>query len=103
MASAADKRCRVYPSNLHADAVGLYPPASAVPTQEKFIEVNVHIKNATAAAAVPTDSSSFQQALTDSWFIDSWSRTAVHVLMGEKKNVWSVVILLKQRNSPSVL
>ncbi|GFW65167.1 hypothetical protein TNCV_394331 [Trichonephila clavipes] len=32
------------------------------------------------------------------------SRTAVHVLMGEKeKNVWSVVILLKQRNSSSVL
>ncbi|GFU77695.1 hypothetical protein TNCV_1151011 [Trichonephila clavipes] len=32
------------------------------------------------------------------------SRTVVHVLMGEKeKNVWSVVILLKQRNSSSVL
>ncbi|GFX57528.1 retrovirus-related Pol polyprotein from transposon TNT 1-94 [Trichonephila clavipes] len=32
------------------------------------------------------------------------SRTAVHVLMGEKeKIVWSVVILLKQRNSSSVL
>ncbi|GFT85781.1 hypothetical protein TNCV_4027211 [Trichonephila clavipes] len=32
------------------------------------------------------------------------SLTAVHVLMGEKENnVWSVVILLKQRNSSSVL
>ncbi|GFU19625.1 hypothetical protein TNCV_153201, partial [Trichonephila clavipes] len=32
------------------------------------------------------------------------SRTAVHVLMGEKeKNVWSVVILLKQRNCSLVL
>ncbi|GFX31473.1 hypothetical protein TNCV_433141 [Trichonephila clavipes] len=53
--------------------------ASAVPTEEKFIEENFHIKMQKISAA-PTVPSSFQQALTD-----SWSRTAVHVSKGEKR------------------
>ncbi|GFX76619.1 hypothetical protein TNCV_3163371 [Trichonephila clavipes] len=55
--------------------------AAAVPTQEKFIEESVHIEvQKKYISAVPTDSSSFQQALTD-----SWSRTAVYVSKGEKQ------------------
>ncbi|GFW19036.1 hypothetical protein TNCV_253661 [Trichonephila clavipes] len=69
-------------------------------------------------SAVPTDSSSFQQSLTDSWSRTPGSRTPGHELLvhrllvtkgcprpdgREKKIVWSVVILLKQRNSSSVL
>ncbi|GFX97718.1 hypothetical protein TNCV_3066051 [Trichonephila clavipes] len=50
--------------------------AAAVPTQEKFIEENVHTEvQKKYISAVPTDSSSFQQALTDSWSRTPGSRT----------------------------
>ncbi|GFT04573.1 hypothetical protein TNCV_333571 [Trichonephila clavipes] len=54
--------------------------AAAAPTQEKFIVENVHIEvqKKKYISAVPTDSSSFQQALMDSWSRTPGSRTPGH-------------------------